>query len=161
MSIELVWVDFNQPEQGAQLVALLDAYAREAAGGGEPLSEEVKRQLPARLAKLPYAHSLLAYVEGEPAGLVNCLEGFSSFQARPLLNLHDVVVLPTYRGQGLIQAMLAEVEAQARRLGCCKLTLEVLSGNERAQGAYRRAGYAGYELDPAMGQALFWQKKLE
>lgn len=160
MSIELVWVDFNQPEQGAQLVALLDAYAREEAGGGEPLSEEVKTHLPSRLAKLSYAHSLLAYVDGVPAGLINCMEGFSSFQARPLLNLHDVVVLPAFRGQGLIQTMLAEVEAQAQRLGCCKLTLEVLSGNTRAQGAYRRAGYAGYELDPAMGQALFWQKKL-
>ena len=51
-------------------------------------------------------------------------------------------------------------EELARELGCCKLTLEVLEGNAKAQAAYKSLGYAGYELDPAMGKALFWQKKL-
>ena len=41
-----------------------------------------------------------------------------------------------------------------------KLTLEVLEGNSVAQSAYRAFGFEGYELDPQMGKALFWQKKL-
>ena len=49
----------------------------------------------------------------------------------------------------------------AVRIGCCKLTLEVLEGNAIAQAAYKACGYAGYELDPKMGKAMFWQKKLE
>ena len=49
---------------------------------------------------------------------------------------------------------------RARQLGCCKLTLEVLSNNRRALAAYERAGFAPYVLDPAAGQALFLQKLL-
>jgi len=29
-----------------------------------------------------------------------------------------------------------------------------------AQAAYRKVGFAPYSLDPAAGQAEFWQKKL-
>jgi hypothetical protein len=40
------------------------------------------------------------------------------------------------------------------------MTLEVLEGNVAAQAAYQSCGFAGYELDPCMGKALFWKKKL-
>jgi hypothetical protein len=36
----------------------------------------------------------------------------------------------------------------------------VLENNHRARGIYTRFGFAGYELDPAAGVALFLQKKL-
>ena len=52
------------------------------------------------------------------------------------------------------------VEAGAREHDCCKLTLEVLTGNAAAINAYRNAGFGPYELDPAMGQAMFFEKKL-
>jgi ribosomal protein S18 acetylase RimI-like enzyme len=55
---------------------------------------------------------------------------------------------------------LQAAEEEALRRCCCKLTLEVLSNNQVAQTAYRKAGFAGYQLDPKAGQALFWQKKL-
>ncbi|WP_267313813.1 hypothetical protein [Limnobaculum xujianqingii] len=32
--------------------------------------------------------------------------------------------------------------------------------NEIAKGSYRKFGFSGYELDPQMGKAVFWQKKL-
>jgi ribosomal protein S18 acetylase RimI-like enzyme len=54
--------------------------------------------------------------------------------------------------------LLAEVETIARERGCGKLTLEVLEGNEPAKRAYRNFGFDAYQLDPALGQALFWQK---
>jgi hypothetical protein len=38
--------------------------------------------------------------------------------------------------------------------------LEVLEGNTIAQMAYKSCGYSGYELNPKMGRAMFWQKKL-
>ena len=56
--------------------------------------------------------------------------------------------------------MLGWAEQRARELGCCKLTLEVLSNNTRALAAYERAGFAPYVLDPAAGHALFLQKTL-
>ena len=57
--------------------------------------------------------------------------------------------------------MLAEVESIARDHDCCKLTLEVLEGNHIAKNAYQKLGFAGYELDPDTGQAVFWQKSLK
>jgi GNAT superfamily N-acetyltransferase len=93
-------------------------------------------------------------------GLINCFEGFSTFACRPLVNVHDVVVLESHRGRRITQRMLAKVEEEARRRGACKLTLEVLSGNARAMKAYARDGFAGYQLDPSFGTATFMQKKL-
>jgi ribosomal protein S18 acetylase RimI-like enzyme len=93
-------------------------------------------------------------------GLVNCIEGFSTFQCRPLVNVHDVAVLASHRGQRIAEQMLALVEAMARERGACKLTLEVLQGNQGARRLYERVGFAGYQLDPTMGQAQFWQKWL-
>lgn len=154
-------VDYLDPQQADALVRLLDAYACDPAGGGQALDAEAKRQLPAALAARPQAFSVLAYdAQDEPVGLINCFEGFSTFACRPLVNVHDVVVLAHARGQGVAQQMLAAVEEEARRRGACKLTLEVLSGNAPALNAYRRAGFDGYELDPAYGKAIFLQKKL-
>jgi ribosomal protein S18 acetylase RimI-like enzyme len=91
---------------------------------------------------------------------VNSIEGFSTFKCQPLVNVHDVAVLPGYRGQRIGELMLELVETIARERGACKLTLEVLSGNTGAEKLYRRVGFAYYELDPAMGQAGFMQKWL-
>lgn len=74
--------------------------------------------------------------------------------------MHDIVVHKAMRGRGIGQSLLAWAEARARELGCCKLTLEVLSKNERAMASYRRAGFVPYALDPAAGQALLLQKQL-
>ena len=158
--IDVLLADYRNPVHAHALVGLLDSYARDPAGGGVPLAPEVLAGLPAALAARPQAFSVLAY-EGEQAvGLVNCIEGFSTFACRPLVNVHDVVVLPTHRGQRVTQQMLARVEEEARARGACKLTLEVLSGNRSALRAYEREGFAGYQLDPAFGQAMFLQKKL-
>jgi ribosomal protein S18 acetylase RimI-like enzyme len=56
--------------------------------------------------------------------------------------------------------MLAEAERLARERGAVKMTLEVLSGNASAKRLYERIGFAGYQLDPAMGTAQFMQKWL-
>jgi len=88
------------------------------------------------------------------------VEGFSTFACKPLLNVHDIAVLSGHRRQGVAAALLAAIEALARELGCCKLTLEVLSNNLPAQAAYRKVGFHSYRLDPKAGQAMFWQKKL-
>lgn len=160
MNVEVILVDYGNAEQEGDLVALLDNYAKDPMGGGEALEGDVKARLVGELAKLPHAFSVMAYVEGKPAGLINCFMGFSTFAARPLVNIHDVTVDAAYRGLGIAQRMLAKVESIAKARGCCKMTLEVLQGNLSAQNSYRKFGFSGYELDPEMGQAVFWQKKL-
>ena len=143
------------------VVMLLDAYASDPAGGGEPLSAYAKANLVAELARRPQAFSLLAFDDGKPVGLVNCIEGFSTFACRPLVNVHDVAVLNTHRGRGVGRLMLREAEQHARTRGACKLTLEVLTGNQPARSLYLALGFADYQLDPAMGHASFMQKWLD
>lgn len=139
---------------------LLNHYAEDAMGGGHSLPTDLLAQLPAELAKRPHAFSVLAFVGGEPAGLVNCFEGFSTFACRPLVNVHDVVVHSAFRGHGLSQKMLQKVEEIARQRGCCKVTLEVLEGNAVAQSSYRKFGFNDSIFDPAHGRMLFWSKPL-
>lgn len=143
------------------IVQLLDAYAQDPAGGGKPLSDFAKGNLVSALAARPQAFSVLAFDGDKAVGLINCIEGFSTFACRPLVNVHDVAVLSGYRGQRIGEKMLALVNEISRERGACKLTLEVLQGNHGAIKLYERVGFAGYQLDPAMGQAQFFQKWLE
>ncbi len=162
--IRVVRADYANPVHVAALVMLLDAYASDPMGGGEPLSDFAKVHLVPSLAARPQAYSVLAFASADdsvPVGLVNCIEGFSTFKCLPLVNVHDVAVLAGYRGQRIGEQMLALAEDIARERGACKLTLEVLSGNTGAEKLYRRVGFAYYELDPAMGQAGFMQKWLD
>jgi len=160
MTIEILKADYANPIHQADIPTLLNAYATDPMGGGQALLAQVQENLVPELAKLPHAFSVLAYVDGEAAGLVNCFEAFSTFACKPLINIHDLVVLERHRGKGLSQLMLDKVEEIARAKGCCKITLEVLSNNAIAKSAYLKFGFAGYELDPQAGSALFWQKSL-
>lgn len=159
-SITTVLVDYQNPTHAAQLMELLDEYARHPMGGAQALSDYTRQRLTERLATIAGAFSVLAYVNDTPAGLVNCFQGFSTFKCKPLINIHDVVVTEAYRGKGVVQALFAHIEQIAAERGCVKLTLEVLQGNHTAQQAYRKLGFASYELDPHMGVALFWEKLL-
>ena len=152
--------DYGDPADAAAVAALLDAYSRDAMGAGKPLDSDVRERLVPALAAFPGAFSLLAFDGSEAVGLANCFTGFSTFAARPLVNIHDVAVLPQARGKGAGRALMQAVEAEAVRRGACKITLEVLSGNERAKALYAALGYAGYGLDPEAGTAQFWEKKL-
>ena len=154
-------VDYANLTHGAALVSLLDAYAKDPMGGGEGLSDFAKTNLVTSLAARPQAFSVLAAVGNTPVGLVNCIEGFSTFACKPLVNVHDVVVLPGYRSQGIAAKMLSFCETLARDRGACKLTLEVLQGNLGAMRVYQRFGFAGYQLGSTSGQAQFMQKWLK
>merc|ERR1712232_302274 len=158
--VEVVKVDYNNPTHSSALIRVLAQYAEDPMGGGEALDPDTLEKVPQELAKLPHAISILAFVNGEPAGLLNCFMGFSTFAAKPLINIHDCAVIPSFRRRGVCSKMMKYLECIARELGCCKLTLEVLEGNSVAQATYKQVGFGGYELDPENGRAEFWQKKL-
>ncbi len=160
-TVEVRQADYHAPADRAALIALLDSYAQDPMGGGTPLAPDVRERLCDELAaRQPLAVSFIAWAGSEPVGLANCFEGYSTFKARPLLNVHDIAVLPAHRARGVGQALLAACETHARQRGCCKLTLEVLSGNARALRSYQRFGFAPYVLDPREGNALLMQKWL-
>ena len=159
--IDVVRADYADAAHAAALIELLDHYARDPAGGGAPLSDHARAQLVPQLSARPFIFSVLAFEGTEAVGLVNAIEGFSTFACAPLVNIHDVVVRDTHRGRGIAARLFAEVEAIARERGACKLTLEVLSGNRAARTLYEKLGFDDYRLDPAMGEARFMQKWLD
>lgn len=160
MSVKVVALDLSDLAQAAVWLELLDHYANDPMGGGDGLTDYAKLNLVSTMREVPGFHGALAWLDGKAVGLIDCFAGFSTFAARPLLNVHDIVVREGLRGQGIGQALLAWAEARARQLGCCKLTLEVLSNNTRAMASYDQAGFAPYMLDPAAGHALLMQKYL-
>jgi ribosomal protein S18 acetylase RimI-like enzyme len=160
VNIEILQADYSNEQHAADIITLMDYYASDPMGGATALTHEVKSALVNTLSTIPHALSILCYVDGSPAGLMNGFEGFSTFQCKPLINIHDVVVMSSFRGLGISQKLLTKAEDIAKHKGCCKITLEVLEGNQIAQKAYTKFGFEGYELDPAMGKALFWQKSI-
>lgn len=160
MKIDVLNVNYQDPQHAQDMLELLNNYALDPMGGATALSQTVRDNLVGQLAKLPHAFSVICYVDSKPAGLVNCFEAFSTFKCKPLINIHDLVVSAEFRGVGISQKMLQYVENIAIQKGCCKVTLEVLEGNQVAKNAYLKFGFAGYELDPQMGKALFWEKPL-
>ena len=160
MNIEILVADYHNPQHAKDVGYLLNDYAKDPMGANKPLDDGIQEKVASELAKQAGAFSVLAYVDGKAAGLVNCLQTFSSFKCKPLINIHDVGVLKEFRGLKLSTKMLEKVEEVAKQRGCCKLTLEVLSGNTPAKASYQKFGFEGYELDPKMGKAEFWEKAL-
>jgi ribosomal protein S18 acetylase RimI-like enzyme len=158
--IEIVEADLNLHTHGDAIIQLMEAYALDPMGGEKGLSDYVKTNLTKELSQRKSIHVILAFVDRTPAGLVIAIEGFSTFACKPLLNIHDLIVAKSYRRQGLAKLLLEKTEEIASNLGCCKLTLEVLEGNYPAQSVYKNFGFDGYQLNPQMGKALFWQKTL-
>ena len=157
-SVDIVEADLNRAEHQRIVGELIDAYARDPMGDGEPLAAEVRAALIPGLREHPTTLIFLAYVNDEPAGIALCFRGFSTFAARPLINIHDLAVLPEHRGSGVGRRLLGAVEQRAREMGCCRVTLEVQERNHRARRVYAAAGFGDVHRQ-ATG-VLFLSKRL-
>lgn len=140
-TVQVRRANLDDTADGAAIVLLLDAYASDPRGGGRPLPDDVRQRLVNGLRAIPGTRVWLAFDGTEAAGVCVGFVGYSTFQARPLLNIHDLAVLDGHRGRGIGRALLAAAEAQARTEGCCKLTLEVQEDNAPARGLYGSFGF--------------------
>ncbi|UCD53185.1 MAG: GNAT family N-acetyltransferase [Phycisphaerales bacterium] len=159
-SVDTIEADLSKPEHQKAIIKLIDAYAADPMGNGKPLSAEVREALIPGLQQHPTTLVFLAYQAEQAVGIAVCFRGFSTFAARPLINIHDLAVLGTHRGQGIGRRLLEAVEDKARGLGCCKLTLETQENNRRARQVYEAAGFAQAVYEEAAGGSLFYTKPL-
>lgn len=161
MSIDVIEVDLRDETQMGEIIAVLDSYAREPAGGQAPLAADVRERLRTDLARVPGAVVLgAADPDAGIVGVAVCFRGYSTFKAMPLLNVHDLAVLPEHRGRGVGTALLAGVERRARADGCCKLTLEVLDDNDGARRLYENFGFGDGGPGERETTTRFMQKPL-
>ena len=154
--MRVLLADLADASHQAAIIDLLDMYCRDPFGDSRPLSDEARANLISGLQKHGGARVFLAFEDEAPAGVAICLVGFSSFKGKPLVNIHDIAVAPQFRGRGIGRGLLAAVEADARAMGCCKITLEVRSDNALAQDVYRRAGFQGTQPE-----TWFWSRVLD
>jgi ribosomal protein S18 acetylase RimI-like enzyme len=155
MSLRITLADLHNPAHQAAIVELLDMYCQDEFGDLKPLSQEARENLIPGLVQHGGARVFLAFDTEKPIGVAIGLLGFSSFRGRPLVNIHDIAVSPAARGKGIGRQLLEAVAADARALGCCKVTLEVRSDNYRAMGLYESVGF-----EATQPETFFWSRKL-
>ncbi|HJY54060.1 MAG TPA: hypothetical protein VKD89_08555, partial [Candidatus Udaeobacter sp.] len=88
MSIQIVEADLNLPEHREAVLALVDAYSRDAMGNAKPLDPDVRARLIPGLQRHPTTLIFLAFEGKQPVGVAVCFIGFSTFAAKPLINIH-------------------------------------------------------------------------
>jgi ribosomal protein S18 acetylase RimI-like enzyme len=149
-ALQIIEADLALPAHGDAVLRLLDAYACDEMGLGRPLSDDVRGRLVEGLYRHPTRIVFLAQLDTEPVGLAVCFLGYSTFAASPLVNVHDLIVHPSFRRRGVAARLLEAVETRARELGCCKVTLEVRVDNAAARSLYAARGFwageSSYEL---------------
>lgn len=143
--------DFENPDHLKALAILINHYMADPMGDCEPLNKLQQLRLVDGLAQHPTAEVLFAIVENLVVGLATCFVNFSTFQVKPYLYIHDIVVLQTYRGQGVGKAMMQKLIDVALERKYCKITLEVRNDNTVAQDLYKSLGF-----DECLPNMLFW-----
>lgn len=158
LSVTIRLADFDNEVDGRAIVELVDMLASWPSDHGDGIAAEVRQTLIHRLSKVPGAFVLLALNGNRVVALAVCFEGFSTFHARPLINIHDFIVRPEARGLGVGRKLLARIEEEARHRGCCRIVLEVYESNEAARGLYESFGFdlqqAGYPVQYCMTKRL-------
>lgn len=147
--------DLDNHSHQNTVIELLDAYMRDGMGINAPMREDLKAPALEGLKNHRESFVLLAKQEDKYIALATCFYGFSTFNAQPLINIHDLIVLPAYRNQGVGRAILQEVAKIGRENNCCKITLEVRIDNENAKALYKSEGFE--DGNPPMH---FWSKWL-
>ncbi len=152
--MKIVVADYQNQKHADEVVRLTDMYAQDPMGMDGPLPNATKIRLIDKLKELPHVFTLLAMKDDSAIGIANCFIGFSTFEAQKLINIHDLAVDPEWRGVGVGKQLLRGVQKKAKKLDCCRITLEVRSDNP-AKDLYERFGF-----DTGETEMLFLTKEL-
>lgn len=156
--LQIIHADLADAEHQEAIKDILDEYANHLDGKG--LDADVMERLIPGLQACTNGLILLAVQVGEAVGLAICFRGFATFQARPIINIHDLAVRSGWRGKGIGSRLLKAVEEEALKSSCSKITLEVLDRNPGARKLYERMGYKGSDPGSAEGITYFLSKEL-
>jgi ribosomal protein S18 acetylase RimI-like enzyme len=151
-------LDSNLDQRGT--LTLLDLYASQLPGRCSGLSADTQQKLIPALRNQPGLQLFLAESASSIVGVAICFEGFSTFKAQTLLNIHDFTIHPAYRGQGIGSQLLEHVIQYARQVQHCAVTLEVLASNP-ARRLYTRHGFEAIDGPCADHLMLFGKLELD
>ncbi len=140
-NINIIPCDFNNPEHCVALVNLMNEYITDKMGDGIPYTDEQKVQLVEGLRNHPSKLVILARSGAEYVGLSIGFINFATFTVKPYINIHDLIVINTWRNKGVGRRMIERVIEIAEEMGCSKVTLEVRDDNHNAKHLYNSLGF--------------------
>jgi ribosomal protein S18 acetylase RimI-like enzyme len=152
---QITLCNYSNQEHLQAITTLIDAYIRDEMGGGKPMSKQEQLRLVDGLNSHPKSIVLLAKTDSVFVGLLTAFENFSTFTAKPMINIHDVIVLKEYRSKGIGRQLMNAVIAEAESRKCSRITLEVRKDNITAQSLYKSLRFD--ETNPGM---FYWRKNL-
>ena len=127
------------PGDLADLVALLEAQFRDH--GIALAASRLEAAVGGMLAEPARGRILVAEVDGRIAGVAVLSFIWALEHGGHSAWLDELYVEPGLRGRGIGGELLGRAVAEARRLGCAAVDLEVERSHRRAEGLYRRAGF--------------------
>lgn len=155
MKLSIQKIDLQNPEHCSQVILLLNDYMNDPMGNNRPMPKQLAPQIIAGLKKHTCFLGFFVMADNQFAGLANCNINFSTFQAKPLINIHDFIVAPEFRKIGAGSFLLSSIVKYATENGFCRVNLEVREDNIAAKSLYKKMGFA--DCVPKM---MFWEKKL-
>ncbi|QGY45045.1 GNAT family N-acetyltransferase [Maribellus comscasis] len=155
MRKRIVQVDLNDRRHCDALLRLLNDYMLDEMGIGEAMPTDLGPKIINGLKNHPAYIGFFVCIDDNFAALANCNLNFSTWKAKPLINIHDFIVCPNYRKLGVGLFLLNEIAVYATEKGYYRINLEVRNDNYKAQNLYRKAGFE--ECNPPN---YFWEKKL-
>lgn len=153
-------VDLADPDVQSSVQFLLDHYSRHEMGSGRPLPDDVRLRLVDGLRAHPMSRVFMGFAEDKPIAMAICFVGFSTFKAKQLINIHDLIVHESHRGQGIGSQLIDTVIEYAQSIDCCAVTLEVRADNV-ARKLYHKKGFQSLGEPLAADATLFGKLMLK
>lgn len=153
--IQIIEGDLNNLDHAESFLKLTAAYMADSMGGAEAWNEDQKTTVVQEMKDHPGALVLFAKADNEYVGICTCFYAYSTFLAKPLLNIHDIYVSESARVKGVGKKLIQRVEEIANKEGCGKITLEVRKDNLNARDLYKAQGFK-----EAPHSMFFWIKYL-
>lgn len=154
-NIQIIEGDLNIGEHAESFVRLTAAYMADEMGGADTWTNEQKVKVIREMKDQDCALILFAKVDEQYVGICTCFYAYSTFLAKPLLNIHDIFVDDDYRGNGIGKKLVQTVGEFAEKKNCGEITLEVRKDNLNARDLYKGQGYT-----EAPHSMFFWIKEL-
>ncbi|MEJ8566053.1 GNAT family N-acetyltransferase [Elongatibacter sediminis] len=131
-------------EDAAVVLELIEELA-EHHGQAEHVRTDEDSLVAAGFGDDPGVGALIAEVDGIVAGFLSYTVCYSIWSAADFMLIDDVYVRNDFRGDGLGEALMRELQQTCKALGLSRIKWEVEPDNAAAIRFYERLGATGYD----------------
>ncbi len=158
MNVIIRQANLSDPADASKTLQMLNSYARHPMGSGQDLPDDVQCKVIDGLKGTPTTRVFLAESDHAAVGIAICFVGYSTFKAKPLVNIHDLHVDERYARQGIGSQLIDAVVEYGRQIDGCAITLEVRRDNP-ARKLYTAKGFQTHG-EPLPGDCMLFGKRM-